>query len=75
MNEVWVPSEWQRETFVASGVDPKKIRVVPEGVNTTLWVLIAGGQSMLCRAACLGLLDAVSAHQGWDTMITEGRTC
>jgi hypothetical protein len=37
MNEVWVPSRWQRETFVASGVDPAKIRVVPEGVNTTLF--------------------------------------
>ncbi|GBF92030.1 hypothetical protein Rsub_04377 [Raphidocelis subcapitata] len=35
MNEVWVPSEWQRGTFVASGVDPGKIRVVPEGVNTS----------------------------------------
>jgi hypothetical protein len=30
MNEVWVPSEWQKETFVASGVEASKIRVVPE---------------------------------------------
>ena len=37
MNEVWVPSEWQRGTFAASGVEPSKIRVVPEGVNTTLF--------------------------------------
>ena len=36
MDEVWVPSEWQRDTFIASGVDAAKIRVVPEGVNTTV---------------------------------------
>ena len=30
MDEVWVPSEWQRATFAASGVDPSKLRVVPE---------------------------------------------
>jgi hypothetical protein len=35
MNEVWVPSEWQRQSFIASGVEASKIRVVPEGVNTT----------------------------------------
>ncbi|KAF8072768.1 hypothetical protein HT031_000428 [Scenedesmus sp. PABB004] len=35
MTEVWVPSAWQRETFAASGVSPHKLRVVPEGVNTT----------------------------------------
>lgn len=29
---MWVPSEWQRETFAASGVEASKIRVVPEGV-------------------------------------------
>jgi glycosyltransferase involved in cell wall biosynthesis len=37
MNEVWVPSPWQAASFIASGVDPNKVRVVPEGVNTTLY--------------------------------------
>lgn len=37
MNEIWVPSAWQRDTFAASGVDPDKLVVVPEGVNTTLF--------------------------------------
>uniref|UniRef100_A0A383WC78 Glycosyl transferase family 1 domain-containing protein n=1 Tax=Tetradesmus obliquus TaxID=3088 RepID=A0A383WC78_TETOB len=35
MNEIWVPSEWQRESFAASGIAADKLRVVPEGVNTT----------------------------------------
>lgn len=30
--QVWVPSTWQRDTFVTSGVEASKIRVVPEGV-------------------------------------------
>lgn len=30
MNEVWVPSEWQREAFIASGVAADKLVVVPE---------------------------------------------
>eukprot|EP00775_Hariotina_reticulata_P008345 gene8345-8529_t len=37
MNEIWVPSRWQLDTFVASGVNPEKLVIVPEGVNTTLF--------------------------------------
>lgn len=35
MNEVWVPSAWAVEVFAASGVDPAKLVVLPEGINTT----------------------------------------
>lgn len=35
LNEVWVPSEWSRRSFIESGVLAEKIRVVPEGINTT----------------------------------------
>lgn len=37
MNEIWVPSQWQKDSFIASGVIPEKLVVVPEGVNTTLY--------------------------------------
>ncbi|KAI8468679.1 MAG: hypothetical protein J3K34DRAFT_477473 [Monoraphidium minutum] len=37
MDEVWVPSEWQAAAFSASGVDARKIRVVPEGANTSFF--------------------------------------
>lgn len=30
-----MPSDWGRTSFIASGVDPRKVRVVPEGINTT----------------------------------------
>lgn len=35
MDEIWVPSEFSRRSFAASGVDPSKLRVVAEGINTT----------------------------------------
>ncbi len=34
MDEVWVPSQFNRKTFCYSGVDPKKIRVIPYAVDT-----------------------------------------
>jgi hypothetical protein len=30
MDEVWVPSHWQRQVFIDSGVDASRLRVVPE---------------------------------------------
>jgi glycosyltransferase involved in cell wall biosynthesis len=34
LDEVWVPNEFNREVFAASGVDSRKLRVVPPGVDT-----------------------------------------
>ena len=30
LQEIWVPSEWQKQSFIASGVDATKLVVVPE---------------------------------------------
>ena len=35
INEVWVPSEFNKETFIKSKVDRDKVKVVNFGVNTT----------------------------------------
>lgn len=37
MDEVWIPSEFNRETFARSGVHESKLRVMPEGVNTSVY--------------------------------------
>jgi glycosyltransferase involved in cell wall biosynthesis len=37
MDEIWVPSSFHREAFVASGVSPEKIVVFPLGVDTKLF--------------------------------------
>jgi glycosyltransferase involved in cell wall biosynthesis len=34
MDEVWVPSRFNRETFVRAGVDEKRVRFVREGLHT-----------------------------------------
>lgn len=33
-DELWVPSEWQKECTIEQGYESEKIRVVPEGVDT-----------------------------------------
>jgi len=37
LDEVWVPSEFNRQTFTAAGVEPSKLRVVHAGVDTDLF--------------------------------------
>ena len=37
MDEVWVPSEFNRRTFAASGVAEEKLHVMPEGVDSGLF--------------------------------------
>jgi glycosyltransferase involved in cell wall biosynthesis len=37
LDEVWVPSEFNRQTFTAAGVDPGRLRVVHAGVDTGLF--------------------------------------
>jgi hypothetical protein len=44
MNEIWVPSQWQLESFAASGVTREKLVVVPE-VRTV---------SLLCTLETVG---------------------
>ena len=34
MDEVWVPSGFNRRTFAESGVDPARIKIVPYGIDT-----------------------------------------
>jgi glycosyltransferase involved in cell wall biosynthesis len=37
LEELWLPSEFHRETFTASGVDARKIRVVCSGVDAEIF--------------------------------------
>ena len=34
-DQMWVPSQWQAECTIKQGADPHKVKVVPEGVDTT----------------------------------------
>lgn len=35
-DQLWVPSEWQRQCTIAQGVDPNFVKVVPEGIDPHL---------------------------------------
>lgn len=37
MDQVWVPSAFNFRTFAESGVDEKKLRIIPGGMNTSLF--------------------------------------
>jgi len=37
-DRVWVPSGWGRDTLIANGVSASKIDVVPEGVNSEIFI-------------------------------------
>lgn len=37
MDEVWVPTEFHRASFAMGGVLPEKLRVIRQGINTTMW--------------------------------------
>jgi glycosyltransferase involved in cell wall biosynthesis len=34
-DQIWVPSEWGRQTLIANGADPERCHVIPEGVNSS----------------------------------------
>jgi FkbM family methyltransferase len=36
-DQVWVPSEWQKECTVKQGIPENKVKVVPEGVDTNIY--------------------------------------
>eukprot|EP00798_Chlamydomonas_sp_ICE-L_P005101 gene5101-34901_t len=36
-DEVWVPSEFSRQSFIDSGVNAEKLRILPQAINTTIF--------------------------------------
>jgi glycosyltransferase involved in cell wall biosynthesis len=36
-DQVWIPSEWQKECTVKQGIPENKVKVVPEGVDTNIY--------------------------------------
>jgi FkbM family methyltransferase len=36
-DQVWVPSEWQKACTISQGIPSHKVKVVPEGVDTTMF--------------------------------------
>ena len=36
-DQLWVPSEWQRQCSINQGYDPDKVKVVPEGIDPSVF--------------------------------------
>lgn len=36
-DEIWTPSNFSRQTFINSGINPDKVQVIPNGVNTEIF--------------------------------------
>lgn len=37
MTQVWVPSQWQRDCTIEQGISADRVKVVPEGVDSTMF--------------------------------------
>ena len=58
-DQVWVPSEWQAEITVSQGINREKVKVVPEGVDTSLFYpRVKEKEDGIFRFALFGRWDA-----------------
>lgn len=75
MNEIWVPSQFNKQTFVHSGLPAHKIHVMPYGVDATLFqprntpLQIANRRSYAFLTVC-----SFDERKGIDTLITAFST-
>lgn len=70
MDEVWVPSHFNMETFARSGVDEEKLRLVPAGIDTHLFSPDAAPLTIPNRRAFnfLSVFDW-QYRKGWDVLL------
>lgn len=80
MDRIWVPSEFNRESFVRSGVDPDKLAVIPGAIDPAPfaqsgppWPIPAGsgrqaGMEGSRPFIFLSVFDW-TLHKGWDVLI------
>lgn len=71
MNEVWVPSRFNVETFASSGVDRSKLFVVPGAVDSEFFNPANHKPYPLNKPAKFNFLSIFewSSRKGWDVML------
>lgn len=70
MDEIWVPSEFNRTTFANAGVNPNKLQIVPESINADRFLrpvepLLVRGRR---KFNFLTIFDW-SLRKGWDVLL------
>ncbi|MBV9537976.1 MAG: glycosyltransferase family 4 protein, partial [Acidisphaera sp.] len=61
VDQLWVPTEWGRQLFMAHGISAASVRVVPEGVDTDLFCPVPAGShppGEIYRFLCVGKWEA-----------------
>ena len=71
MDEVWVPSQFNLETFAASGVERDKLQVVPEAVDEQVFSPALHQPLPLPHRAAFNFLSIFewSSRKGWDVLL------
>ncbi|MFI2855981.1 glycosyltransferase [Paenibacillus sp. JSM ZJ436] len=71
LTEVWVPSQFNFDTFVASGVDPLKLQVVPGVLDERKYSLTSLQRSAIPGARSFAFLSVFdwSIRKGWDLLL------
>jgi FkbM family methyltransferase len=71
MREIWVPSNFSREIFARSGVEPSKLRVIPTSVDAAAFNPEATTPANLPGRAAWNFLfcDEWSERSGWEEML------
>lgn len=67
-NEVWVPTEFNRVTFIAGGVHPGKIKIVPLGVDHRLFLPPPAGERPHHPFTFLSVFEWIP-RKGYDLLI------
>lgn len=68
VDEVWVPSRFNVETFGAAGVEPERLRVVPSPIRVDHWAGEDRLEPAPGRFSFLSVLDW-RLRQGWDVLL------
>ncbi len=71
MDEVWTPTAWGREVFVASGVT-KPVYVVPLGVDLAIFAPGPPRRDLADRTVFLSVFEW-SKRKGWDALLAAYR--
>jgi glycosyltransferase involved in cell wall biosynthesis len=69
VNQVWVPSQFNRETFATSGVDEERLHVLPSPIAPARW---RGEDRMELAVSGFTFLSVFdwSLRKGWDLLLT-----
>lgn len=71
MDEIWVPSKFNKKTFTETGVDPNRITVIPEGIDTNIFTDENIEPFELPNKAGFNFLSIFewTNRKGWDVLL------